>query len=109
MIEDRIAVIESTLAQARIPDDRKAELLKLVAELKAEVRNLAETHQSEASNITCFAEVSAHEVSRPEKNAELAKTALHGLHLSVQGLEESHPVMVGIVSRFANALSNMGL
>ena len=49
MIEDRIAVIESTLAQARnIPDDRKAELLKLVTELKAEVRNLAETHQSEA-------------------------------------------------------------
>ncbi len=110
MIEDRIEVIESTLVQARnIPGDRKAELLKLVAEVRSEVRKLAETHQDEASSITSFAQVSAHEVSRSTKNAQLAETALHGLHLSVQGLEESHPVIVGIVNRFATALSNMGL
>ncbi len=110
MIEDRIEVIESTLVQAQnIPGDRKAELLKLVAELRSEVRKLAETHRDEASSIASFAEVSAHEVSRSQKNTQLAETALHGLHLSVQGLEESHPVIVGIVNRFATALSNMGL
>ncbi|HMJ92281.1 MAG TPA: DUF4404 family protein [Candidatus Acidoferrum sp.] len=110
MIEDRIEVIESTLVQARnIPGDRKAELLKLVAELRSEVQKLAETHQDEASSITSFAQASTQEVSRARKNAELSKTALHGLHLSVQGLEESHPVIVGIVNRFATALSNMGL
>jgi hypothetical protein len=110
MIENRIAAIESTLLQSRsIPEDHKAELLKLVAELKAEVQNLAQTHQDEASSITCFAEASAHEVSRSHKDAQLAGTALQGLHLSVRGLEESHPVIVGIVNRFATALSNMGL
>ncbi len=96
--------------QARnIPDDRKGELLKLVRELKAEVCKLATTHEDEASSITCFAQVSAHEVSRSQKNAELSKTALHGLRLSAQGLEESHPVVVGIVNSFATALSNLGL
>ena len=29
--------------------------------------------------------------------------------LSIQGLEDSHPVLVGTVNRFATALSNMGL
>jgi len=110
MIENRIEAIESTIESARnIPDDRKAELLELVSELKAEVRNLAETHQDEASSITRFADASAHEVARSEKNPQLADTALQGLRLSIQGLEESHPMIVGIVNRFATALSNMGL
>lgn len=110
MTEDRIEVIESTLVQARnTRGDHKAERLKLVADLKAEVRKLAETCQDDASGIMWFAEASTHEVSRSQKNAQLAGTALHGLHLSVQGLDESRPVIVGIVNRFATALSNMGL
>lgn len=110
MIEDRIKAIESTLEHAQnIPANRKAELLKLVSELKSEVRKLAETHRDEASSITRFADASTHEVARPQKNTQLADTALHGLRLSIQGLEESHPGIVAIVSRFATALSNMGL
>ena len=55
MIENRIEAIESTIETARnIPSDRKAELLKLVSELKSEVRRLAETHHDEASSITRF-------------------------------------------------------
>ncbi len=110
MIENRIEAIQSTIETARnIPSDRKAELLELVSELKSEVRRLAETHYDEASSITRFADASAHEASRLEKNPQLADTALHGLRLSIQGLEESHPVIVRIVSRFATTLSNMGI
>ena len=110
MIENRIAAIESTIESApNIPGERKAELLQLVAELKSEVNRLAETHLEEASSITRFADASAHEASRSEKNPQLADTALQGLRLSIAGLEESHPVIVGIVNRFATALSNMGL
>lgn len=110
MIENRIEAIQSTIeAAGNIPSDRKAELLELVSELKSEVRGLAETHREAASSITRFADASAHEAARSEKNPQLADTALHGLRLSIQGLEDSHPSIVGIVNRFATALSNMGI
>lgn len=110
LIENRIAAIQATIETAgNIPAEQKAELLKLISELKSEVGALAETHRDEASSISRFADASAHEVARSEKNPELAETALQGLRLSIAGLEESHPTMVGIVNRFATALSNMGL
>lgn len=110
MIESRIEAIESTIERTpNISTERRAELLQLVAELKAEVARLAETHHEEASSISRFADASAHEVARSEKKPQLADTALQGLRQSIEGLEESHPVIVGIVNRFANALSNMGL
>lgn len=110
MIKERIETIKSTIEAApNIPPAEKAELLKLVAGLKSELSGLAETHREKAASITRFADASAHEAARTEKNSQLAETALHGLRLSIQGLEESHPVMAGTVSRFATALSNMGL
>ena len=109
-LEARIGNIESTIRTAQnIPADRQAELLEMIAGLKSELANLATTHHEEAASITRFVEASAHEASRSRKNPELADTAVSGLRLSIQGLEESHPITVGIVNRFATALSNMGL
>jgi hypothetical protein len=110
MIEKRIETIQSTIeGSGNIPDEAKAELLGLVAGLRSEVQSLSATHLEEASSITRFADVSAHEVARSQKNAELAQTALQGLRASIQGFEDSHPSLVAVVNRFANALSNMGL
>jgi uncharacterized protein DUF4404 len=110
MIEERIEIIQSTIERSRnIPSERKTELLELVAGLKSELRELAETHQDEAASITRFAEASAHEATRSQKKPQLAETAVQGLRLSIQGLEESHPVIVRMVNRFATALSNMGI
>ena len=110
MIEDRIEKIQSTIEQAgNIPGERKTELLQLVAGLQSEIKSLSATHEEEASSITRFAEASAHEASRSQRNPQLAETALHGLRVSIEGLEESHPVLFGTVSRFATALSNMGI
>jgi hypothetical protein len=110
MIEARIEVIESTIeSSAKIPREAKAELLALVAGLKSEIKTLSETHHEEASSITRFADVSAHEAARLQKNPKLADTALDGLRASIQGLEESHPALVSAVNRFATALSNMGI
>lgn len=110
MIEDRIEIIESTIeSSGNIPGDAKAELLALVAGLKSEIKMLSETHHEEASSITRFADASAHEASRSQKNPQLAETALQGLRASIQGLEDSHPALVGAVNRFATALSNMGI
>ncbi len=110
MIENRIEIIESTIeSSAKIPSDAKAELLALVAGLKSEIDILSETHREEASSITRFADVSAHEAARTQKNPQLTETALQGLRASIEGLEESHPTLVAAVNRFATALSNMGI
>ena len=110
ILDYRIGIIESTIETARnIPRDRRDELLAMVAGLKSELTKLSKTHQEEAASITHFADASTHEVSRSRKNPKLADTALTGLRVSIQGLEDSHPVLVGAVNRFATALSNMGL
>ena len=110
ILDYRIGIIEATIQRtANIPDDRRAELLTMVAGLKSEIKILSETHHEEASSITRFADAWAHESSRSRKNPQLAETALHGLRLSIQGFEDSHPVLVGMVSRFATTLSNMGI
>ncbi len=110
MLNDRIETIQSIIEQTgNLPAERKAELLQLVAGLQAEIAALSQTHHDEASSITRFADVSAHEAVRAQKNPQLADTALEGLRASVQGFEETHPALVGVVSRFATALSNMGL
>ena len=110
IVNYRIGIIESTIETAQnIPSDRRDELLAMVAGLKAELTNLAQTHHEEAASITRFADASAHEASRSRKNPKLADTALSGLRVSIHGLEDSHPALVGAVNRFATALSNMGL
>ena len=110
ILDYRIDVIEATIRGARnIPSSRRAELLTMVAGLKSELANLATTHHEEAASITRFADASAHEASRSKKNPKLSETALHGLHASIQGFEVSHPRLFDTVSRFATALSSMGL
>ena len=110
MIEDRLEQMRSAIEQsAKISGDTKAELLALVAGLRAEIKTLSETHHEEASSITRFADASAHEAARAQQNPQLAETALTGLRSSIQGFEDSHPKLVDTVNRFATALSNMGL
>jgi chromosome segregation ATPase len=110
MIKNRIEAIRATIESAQnIPEERKTELLNLLAELTSEIQTLAQTHDDKASSIASLAEASAQEASRSEKNPHLADRTIHQLRGSIEGLEESHPVIVGIVNRFATALSNMGL
>ena len=110
MIQDRIDKIEATVHQAtNLPDDTRQELLKLLAELKAEVAPLTATHDEAASSIAGFAEASVHEAMRTERKQEQSEAALKGLTASVQGFEASHPRLVQIVDRIATTLSNMGI
>jgi prefoldin subunit 5 len=110
IVDYRIGIIEATIQKARnIPAERRDELLRMVAGLKSELTNLSKTHHEEAASITRFADASTHETSRSAKNPKLTQAALSGLRTSIEGLEDSHPVLVAAINRFATALSNMGL
>jgi hypothetical protein len=110
MIQDRLNKIEEGLKQSKeIKESDKIELLNLVANLRTEIADLSNTHSKHAESITWFAELSANEATRREKNPELLNISIQSLTSSIQGLEISHPRLVGIINRFCIMLYNLGI
>jgi len=110
MIEKTIREIEERVQGAdAIKEERRQELLKLLATLKAEVATLSKTHSEQAESIAGFTVVSAHEATRTQQNPDLLKLSLKGLSSSVEGIEASHPRLVQIVNAISSTLSNLGI
>jgi Domain of unknown function (DUF4404) len=110
MIHEHIEQIQAKVHNAKgIPDETKADLLKLLSELRAEVGVLSETNEEDAHSVARFVAASTHEATRTERKPELLEPALQGLTSSVNGLATSHPQLADIVNRIAVTLSNMGI
>jgi hypothetical protein len=110
MIEDTIRTIETRIGAAEtVSDDRKRELLELLATLRSEVENLARTNTEQAQSIASFAEVSTHEATREDQNPKLRELSLQGLSSSVDGFEQSHPALVRVVNNISQTLANLGI
>ena len=110
MIEDTIGKIEARVEGSdSIKEDRRHELLQLLATLKTEVAELSKTHGEQAASIAGFTDVSAHEATRAKQDPHLLKVSLQGLGSSVEGFEKSHPRLVQIVNAISNTLSNLGI
>jgi hypothetical protein len=110
MINETIAQIEERLKHANsLSPEQRAELLRLLTTLKAEVGNLSTDEAERAQSIAGFTAVSAHEAMREQKNPELVDLSLKGLSQSVQGFEDSHPKLVQVVNSICNTLSNLGI
>ena len=110
MNESTLNEIEAKIRGAdKIGDERKRELLQLLATLKTEVGALSKTHGEQAESIAQFAKISAHEATRGEQSPELRELSVRGLQSSVEGFEKSHPHLVEIVNRISSTLSNLGI
>ena len=110
MIQETLQKIEARIqTTSLLKEESKSELLGLLNTLKAEVADLSRTHSEEAQSIARFAEVSAHEATREEKNPELLQISLKGLSTSVTGFETSHPRLVEIVNSICVTLSSLGI
>jgi hypothetical protein len=110
MIEKTIGEIETRIQGAdSVKDDRRRELLQLLATLKSEVAELSKTHGEQAQSIAGFTQVSAHEATREQQDPQLLDLSLQGLRSSVEGFEKSHPKLVQIVNAISNTLSNLGI
>jgi hypothetical protein len=92
-----------------VDEKRKAELLKQLETLRAELDQLARTDADRAKTIAGFAELSAHEATRPKPHPELLMLSVTGLQKSVQEFEATHPRLVEIVGSLSAILSNIGL
>jgi hypothetical protein len=110
MIQETITQIETRIKKAKsLNEEKKRKLLNLLSTLKTEVSELSKTHAEHTQSITGFTEISIHEAIREEKNPQLLKLSLQGLSTSVEGFENSHPELVGIVNSICNTLSNIGI
>jgi hypothetical protein len=110
MIKETIAKIEERLRHAgSLTPEQRADLLTLLATLKAEVDGLSTTEPDRAQSIAGFTAVSAHEATREEKNPELVNLSLKGLERSVEGFEASHPQLVQVVNSICTTLANLGI
>jgi hypothetical protein len=110
MLEDTLETLEQRLSAAEaIPGEQRAELLRLVATLRSELRQLAPAHREQAQSISGFAALSAHEVTREQRNPALVQLSLQGLKSSVDGFEKSHPRLVQLVDRICTTLANLGV
>ena len=90
-------------------DKRKAELETHLSALHAELGELARTDAHRAKTVAGFAELSAHEATRPKPNRELLGLSLSGLRKSVEEFEETHPRLVEIVGSVSSLLSSVGM
>ena len=110
MIKETISKIEERIRVAgKMDDAQRADLLKLLAELKSEMTTLASTHVDDARSIAGFTDVSTHEATRAQPKPELVEQSLEGLAASVRGFEESHPRLVQLVNSISTTLSNLGI
>jgi hypothetical protein len=110
MIQKTIENIEAKIRKSGpVSNESRAELLRLLAKLKTEIEELSKTHPEQAESITSFAQASAHEATRKEKNPDLLKLSLDGLSVSVKELETSHPDLLRLVNAVSQALANMGI
>lgn len=110
MIEKTIGEIEAKIRDANaVTEERKRELLQMLATLKSEVGKLSKTHDEHAQSIAGFANISTHEATRTKKNPESLEHSVAGLRSSVEGFEQSHPKLVQIVNSISNTLSNWGI
>ena len=110
MIDQTIKQIEARIHTAEsLPQDRRRELLDLLATLKAETSELAKTHNEEAQSIVGFTQVATHEATRTEQDAQLLKLSSQGLRQSVEAFETSHPRLAQIVNHISTTLSNSGI
>jgi hypothetical protein len=110
MIQDTIRKIETKLnGNEAIKPETRTELMELLGKLKDEVNSLAQTNAEGAQTVAGFADVSAHEATRAQKNPELLDLSLKGFSRSVTEFEGSHPQLVAVVNRICTTLSNMGI
>ncbi|HEU6448705.1 MAG TPA: DUF4404 family protein [Verrucomicrobiae bacterium] len=85
MIENTIAELEAKIRSESLSEDRRHELLQLLATLKTQLSE------------------------RDKTNLKPLKSSVEELRASVEGFEKSHPQLVQTVNNISSVLANLGI
>lgn len=108
MLDDTLARLQAEIAAAGLEPEKRAGLLRSLADLEKEIDALKRTDVEQARSITAFAQLSAHEATRTRPQRELLELSLTGLRKSVTQFEQTHPRLVDAVGSLAASLSGLG-
>jgi hypothetical protein len=109
MLDETIARLQAEADSPGMTPERRAEILRLLTTLRAEVAELGKTSADSAESIAAFAHLSAHEATRSRPRRELLELSLAGLRKSVDQLEATHPRLVEAAGSLARSLSSLGI
>ena len=110
VIKETLARIESAIAKIQSGSSgEKAELVKLLGELKSELAALPESKQADARSVGYFTEVAAHEVTREHGSVQHRNHSISGVAYSVKGFEATHPQLVSVSNEICMILARMGI
>ena len=109
MLDDTLKKIETIIANSRMRDEKKEELHELMGDLKSELGDLSDTHESQAQSIAGFAKVSSHEATREPQQEELVTLSMAGLKVSAAEFEVTHPRLARTINAICVALSKAGI
>ena len=109
MLDETIAHLQAELENAGLPPEKRAELLRLLSTLRAEIAPIEQADAEQARSIAAFARLSAHEATRTKPRREQLELSLTGLRKSVREFEQTHPRLVEAVGSLAASLSNLGV
>ena len=110
MINETLSRIESAIAKIQSGNSsEKADLVKLLGDLKTELAALPEAKQGDASSVGYFTEVAAHEATRENGSVQLRNLSVSGIAYSVKGFEATHPQLVSVANEICMILARMGI
>lgn len=110
MSEETIGQIEERIRKSTsITEERRLELLELLASLKSEVGHVAKSNRDAATSIASHADRSTVAATKDEPDEAELRASLDNLASSVQDFEESHPKLVQVVNRICVTLSSLGI
>lgn len=110
MIKETLARIESAITKIQSGNSaEKAELVKLLGDLKSELAALPEARQADARSVGYFTEVAAHEATRENGSVQLKNLSISGIAYSVKGFEATHPKLVSVTNEICMILARMGI
>ena len=110
MIEKTVKKIEETVAGATtISEEKRAQLITLISELKSEIIKLSETDTDSAMAIAHKTHASARHATQQDSESHQDTATLDDLKSAVDTFEVSHPGLVSTVNAFCNALADIGI
>jgi Domain of unknown function (DUF4404) len=107
---DSLGQLEARIQETHdLNPQQKAELLRLLADLKGAVAELSKTHEAHAHSLTGVTDTSAQEAAKEERPQHPLRIAMEELSTSVEAFEASHPALVNTVNKISMLLANMGI
>ncbi len=110
MPQETIVSIKETIERAdKIPVEKKEKLLNLVEQLEKEMDGLPAKDGESARSIARAAQTSARRATGEDEESHRLPESLDELSETVTRFEASHPGLVAVVNRIADALSDIGI